>query len=120
MRPTVGRHGNAIRDLPVHVAAFQHDFVFDEANRRQQWNLREPNIDVWIVYMNDHFFLDDRARTALIELSTVHRIGYMHANMIIGKCIKKVCNDHAFKVNPFIQGCVKQAWIDVRTTMMNI
>ena len=116
MRPTVGRHGHGIQDLPVYVAANQHPFVFDDANLEVHGELRQPNIDVWIDYLNARFFLDHQARTALIELSTVHRIGYMHANMIIGKCIKKVCNDHAFHVNRFIMGCVKQALVEVNNT----
>ena len=70
-----------------------------------------PNIQMWIPALQIQWYVDNRAIAQLLELSREGREGYMHANAIIGKLIKKRCDDILLKEpSRFVIVGVKNAW----------
>ena len=57
------------------------------------------------------FRLDHPSLTKLRELAAMHRAGYMHANSIIGKLLKKINDARVDFPNPsaFVMSAVKNA-----------
>ena len=70
-----------------------------------------PNIQMWIPSLQIQWEVDGRAIAELVELSREGREGYMHANAIIGKLIKKRCDNIPLKQpSRFVTVGVKNAW----------
>ena len=69
-----------------------------------------PNIGLWFPAVRYQWHVDQGGIRALVELAAMGRVGYMHANAIIGKLIKKVC-DNIRVLNPsaFVMQGVKNA-----------
>ena len=100
--PDVGRHG--IRERPVHMVAW------DRPSPCSCGPQVAPNIEHWVPTLVNSFDIDPPAIQKLRDLAAMRREGYMHANGIIGKLVKKV-NDWIPFANPsaFVTACVKAA-----------
>ena len=105
--PDVGRHG--IRERPVHMVAWDRLSPCPCPTPH-----RVPNIEHWVPVLVGTYELDDRALTKLRDLAAMQRQGYMHANNIIGKLIKKL-NDYRvpfINTSAFVVRSVRNAeWI---------
>ena len=102
--PAVGRHG--IRERPMHMVAWDRLSPCPCATPH-----RVPNIEHWVSVLVDDYGLDDRALKKLRDLAAKQRQGYMHANSIIGKLIKKM-NDYRvpfINTSAFVVASVKNA-----------
>ena len=107
--PDVGRHG--IRDRPVHMVAW------DRPSPCSCGPQQVPNIEHWVPTLVTKFHIDPPAIQQLRDLVALRREGYMHANGIIGKLIKKV-NDYVPLRNPsaFVSANVKIAHRTIQNT----
>ena len=72
---------------------------------------RNPTIEHWVPILVRDFRLDLPALTKLRELAAMQRAGYMHANTIIGKCLKKINDARVNFPNPsaFVMSACKNA-----------
>ena len=101
--PDVGRHG--IRERPVHMVAW------DRPSPCPCGPHGVPNIEHWVPTLVNTYEIDHRALKKLQDLAAMRREGYMHANGIIGKLIKKM-NDYRtpfLNTSAFIATSVKNA-----------
>ena len=105
--PDVGRHG--IRDRSVHMVAW------DRPSPCPCGPQEVPNIEHWVPTLVNNFRIDHPASQKLRDLAAMRREGYMHANGIIGKLIKKV-NDWIELDNPsaFVTAGMKAAHRTIR------
>ena len=81
--PNIGRNGSTYR---VHLRAWDDAWICgceEDANRSV------PNVGCWMQTLQTRWGVDALAAYKLNRLSRENRKGYMHANQIIGKLLKK-------------------------------
>ena len=100
--PNIERHGT--RDRPVHMVAW------DRRSSCSCGASQNPDIDQWLHVLQNDFGIDDRATVLLRDLAGRNRAGFMHANAIIGKLMKKISDWVSIKSHSaWVQKCVKNA-----------
>ena len=104
--PKIGRDGRRQR---VHLIAWeQHDWMCHEWHDGDD----EPptSIDCWRQVMQQLIGIDDPAWDKLLDLARYDRRGYMAANSIIGKVLKKSNDNIALKrPSAFVSVAVDEA-----------
>ena len=108
--PNIGRDGRKPR---VHLIAWeQHDWMCHEWHDGDD----EPprSIDCWRQVVQELLRVDDPAWAKLQRLARYDRRGFMAANSIIGKLLKKN-NDNIVIKNPsaFVWIAIDAAWEDL-------
>ena len=107
--PKIGRDGRRQR---VHLIAWDHDWMCDEWHDID--DKPRANIDCWRRVMQELCGIDDPAWAKLQRLARFDRKGYMAANSIIGKVLKK-SNDNIVLERPsaFVWKAIDLARIDL-------
>ena len=76
-----------------------------------------PTIQMWTSALQNQWYVDARAIAELLTLSRDGREGYMAANGIIGKLIKKRCDNIVLKnSSAFVHIGVKNAWEKIQNS----
>ena len=103
--PNIGRNGSTYR---VHLRAWDDAWICD---CEEDPNRSVPNVGCWMQTLQTRWGLDNEAAGKLDGLSRVDRKGYMHANAIIGKLLKKVNDDRPLRsASAFVTVSVRRAY----------